>query len=194
MGLRSADGVIVAATVVGLARGVRDYFCYPGKHSDAAVEGDGVVPTIPFISKEPLTAMSSRTVLTPGRVTAAFSVAVLADILQLPLNLISLTGFFAVPSEVADLFIDGATCIAVSILLGGFHWAFAPVFVFEAVPLFDSVPTWTAAVAIVVAIRRRQAAGSVVPYDTTALLSTARADEKAAPRSVTVLRGEEAAS
>jgi hypothetical protein len=43
------------------------------------------------------------------------------------------------------------------ILLVGWHWAFLPAFLSEMVPVFDLVPTWTAAVFF--ATRSQGAAG-----------------------------------
>jgi hypothetical protein len=102
--------------------------------------------------------MPSPRELTPGRIAAAFLVAASADAIQLPLNAVALTGFLAVPSELFDLVVDAVTCVAVSLLLGGFHWVLAPTFLIEAVPVLDAIPTWTASVAALVWIRKKQAA------------------------------------
>ncbi|HTA74199.1 MAG TPA: hypothetical protein VK733_08005 [Gemmatimonadaceae bacterium] len=99
-----------------------------------------------------------RTV-TPRQVKLAFAVGILADILQLPVNL----SFFSVglatiggeiPLEALDAAIDVVAALLVNRLLG-FHWALLPTFALELVPGLDAAPTWTACVAFV-AFRRRQ--------------------------------------
>jgi len=50
--------------------------------------------------------------------------------------------------------VDVATAIAMTWLVG-WHWAFLPTFVVEAVPIVDLVPTWT--LAVLVATRGRVA-------------------------------------
>ena len=98
-----------------------------------------------------------RTV-TPRQVKIAFAVGILADILQLPVNL----SFFSVglatiggeiPLEAIDTAIDVVTALVITRLLG-FHWALLPTFALELVPGLDAAPTWTACVAYV-AFRRR---------------------------------------
>ncbi|HXB25152.1 MAG TPA: hypothetical protein VNV25_10535 [Gemmatimonadaceae bacterium] len=99
-----------------------------------------------------------RTV-TPRQVKLAFAVGILADILQLPVNL----SFFSVglatiggeiPLEALDAAIDVVAALLINRLLG-FHWALLPTFALELVPGLDAAPTWTACVAYV-AFRRRQ--------------------------------------
>ena len=78
----------------------------------------------------------SRRSIWVARLTAAA-----ADLLQLFL--------FPLFSEGAasplNLALDVLLCLAMTRLVG-FHWAFAPAFVAEAVPVLDLAPTWTAAV------------------------------------------------
>ncbi|HTD59920.1 MAG TPA: hypothetical protein VK679_04660 [Gemmatimonadaceae bacterium] len=99
-----------------------------------------------------------RTV-TPRQVKLAFAVGILADILQLPVNL----SFFSVglatiggeiPLEALDAAIDVVAALLINRLLG-FHWALLPTFALELVPGLDAAPTWTACVAYV-SFRRRQ--------------------------------------
>jgi hypothetical protein len=136
------------------------------------------------------------TPLTPGRIAAAFLVAASADAIQLPLNAFALTGFLAVPSELFDLLVDAATCLAVSLLLGGFHWILAPTFLIEAVPVLDAIPTWTASVAALVWIRKKQAAraSAGTPAGDALVLTPASSDVRTiVPGSVTLLPREELA-
>lgn len=103
-----------------------------------------------------------RTV-TPARIRAAWAVAVLVDVLQL--GLVPVTGplgaWLATP-------LDLAAMAALWALLG-WHWAFAPSFVFEILPVADLAPTWTLATWIVVHKRKAQA------------LSASRGTEEARP-------------
>ena len=122
----------------GLPRLVR--VCVPGRE-----------PTI-------FAGMYPTTQLTPSRIAAAFAVAVLADFVQLPLNLLTFTGVLAIPAEFADVMIDVGVCAAVSALLGGFHWILAPAFLAEVVPGVDAIPTWSMAVGAVVWLRKQEAA------------------------------------
>ena len=87
--------------------------------------------------------------VTPARIRIAWAVAVLVDALQL--GLLPVTGpFGAWLAAPLDL-------LAMGILwaLLGWHWALAPSFVFEFLPLAELAPTWTVATWIVV--RRRKA-------------------------------------
>jgi hypothetical protein len=90
------------------------------------------------------------------RAKLALTVAILADLIQLPINL----SFFAaaasgvglmaadVPLEAIDSAIDIATAIIVNSLLG-FHWTLLPTCALEMVPGVDALPTWTACVSYV---------------------------------------------
>jgi hypothetical protein len=54
-----------------------------------------------------------------------------------------------------DQVIDLITMIVTSLLIG-FHPLLLPTFVVEFIPGIDMLPTWTACIAMVVALRRRQ--------------------------------------
>jgi hypothetical protein len=93
---------------------------------------------------------------TNRRAKVAIGVAVLADLIQLPINL----SFFAaaasgvglvaadIPLETLDAAIDIATAFIVNSLLG-FHWTLLPTCALEMIPGVDTLPTWTACVAYV---------------------------------------------
>jgi hypothetical protein len=109
--------------------------------------------------------------LTPGRAKAALTVAVAADLIQLPLTF----GFFAavgsaigIPAgggfEAVDVVVDVITAGITTWLLG-FHWALLPTALLELVPGIDAAPTWTACVLFVVWRRRKDAAAAVPPGD-----------------------------
>lgn len=92
--------------------------------------------------------MGVRAGLSRGRIAAAIAVAVAADAFSFVIGPFGLT--FA--DEIVDVAVMG-----IESWLLGFHWLFLPTFVLELVPLADAMPTWTACVLAVVAIRRRQA-------------------------------------
>jgi hypothetical protein len=85
--------------------------------------------------------------LTRTRILLALAIAVAADGLQL---------FFGPLGWVlVDQLIDGVAMILVSWVIG-FHVLFLPTFVVELVPVLEDLPTWTACVAAVIALRRRE--------------------------------------
>ncbi len=56
-------------------------------------------------------------------------------------------------------FLDEVIDVVAAVLLArtiGFHWLLLPSFVVELVPVVDMLPTWTACVAAVVALRKRK--------------------------------------
>jgi hypothetical protein len=91
------------------------------------------------------------TPLTPVRFYLAWTVAILVDALQIGLFPITgpLSAWFGAPLDI----------FAMAILWGllGWHWALAPSFVFEFLPIVDLAPTWTLATWIIVRKRRQEA-------------------------------------
>jgi hypothetical protein len=87
-------------------------------------------------------------VLTRSRIRAAYGAAIAVDALQLALGPF---GWVFV-----DEILDVVTMLVMSRLIG-FHPLLLPTFVIEFVPVADLLPTWTACVALVVALRRKQA-------------------------------------
>jgi hypothetical protein len=85
--------------------------------------------------------------LTPARVRMAYGIAAFTDIAQV---LMGPAGW-----ALADEILDVAAMLLISRLIG-FHALLLPTFVLELVPLADLLPTWTAAVALVVALRRQR--------------------------------------
>jgi hypothetical protein len=85
--------------------------------------------------------------LTRRRIILALATALFADGLQL---LLGFFGWFG-----ADQVIDAVTMVLTSWMIG-FHWLLLPTFVMEFIPLVDELPTWTACVIAVVALRRRK--------------------------------------
>jgi len=95
--------------------------------------------------------------LTPRRVWLAFLVAVAADGFQVLLGPLGWAFF----DEVIDVLTMIATC-----LLIGFHPLLLPTFIVEFIPVIDMLPTWTACVAMVVALRKRQQRSNPAPSPT----------------------------
>ena len=85
--------------------------------------------------------------LTRNRIILALVIAAAADGLQLALG------------PAGWLFMDQVIDVAAMILtmwLMGFHLLLLPTFVAELIPAVDMLPTWTACVAAVIALRKRE--------------------------------------
>jgi len=85
--------------------------------------------------------------LTRLRIALALAIAVVADGLQFLLGPLGWPG--------ADQAID-VVAMGLASWVIGFHWLLLPTFVMELVPALDSLPTWTACVIAVIALRRRE--------------------------------------
>lgn len=93
--------------------------------------------------------------LTRLRMLLALAVAVVADGLQLLLGPFGWLG--------ADEFID-VVALALTSWIIGFHLLLLPTFVVEFIPVADMLPSWTACVIAVIALRKReQRAASATP-------------------------------
>jgi hypothetical protein len=103
-----------------------------------------------------------RSPLLPAtRVRSAFIVAVVVDVLQLPVVLGMFGAFLSVfgavaelPLEGVDLALDIAAAVIINRLLG-FHWILLPTAIGEAIPGLDALPTWTLCVAWVARREKR---------------------------------------
>jgi hypothetical protein len=84
--------------------------------------------------------------LTRPRILLAFTVAVCADGLQLLLGPLGWA--------FADQIID-AVAMMLTMRIIGFHLLLLPAFVVELIPVVEDLPTWTACVAAVIALRKR---------------------------------------
>jgi hypothetical protein len=84
----------------------------------------------------------------------AYAVAVAADALQLLLGPLG----WALPDEIIDVVAMTLTTVAI-----GFHPLLLPTFIVEFIPVLDMLPTWTACVALVVSLRRKQQAAQPPP-------------------------------
>ena len=83
--------------------------------------------------------------LTRTRIALALSVAVTADSLQFIFVLVPLV------DQAIDLLAFGLTAWLV-----GFHLLLLPTFAVELIPFADMLPTWTACVVAVIALRKRE--------------------------------------
>jgi hypothetical protein len=84
--------------------------------------------------------------LTRVRILIALTIAVVADGLQFLLGPLG----WAFGDQVIDV-----VTMALTSWVIGFHWLLLPTFALELVPLLDELPTWTACVIAVIALRRR---------------------------------------
>ena len=78
--------------------------------------------------------------LSPGRIWLARAIALGADALQIVLFPMFMGG----AAEGADAVLDGVVAVLLT-LICGFHVAFLPTLVAEALPGIDIFPTWTLA-------------------------------------------------
>ena len=85
-------------------------------------------------------------VITRLRMLLALAIAVAADALQLLLGPLG----WAFADEIID-----AVAMILTVWLLGFHTLLLPTFVVELIPVVDELPTWTACVAAIIALRRR---------------------------------------
>jgi hypothetical protein len=102
---------------------------------------------------------------TDKQIKAAYAVAIVADLIQLPLTAASVTAVLTVPTEIVDFTIDCIVMLIMGSLLG-FHWLLLPSMVAETIPGVDVLPTWTGCVACLVKIRRGEG-GDPMPQSPT---------------------------
>lgn len=96
--------------------------------------------------------------MTKARIRTAIAIAVIVDALQIGMQA---TGPFQI---LLDWPLDLLTAALMTGLVG-FHWAFLPTFLAEAVPGLDMVPTWT--LAVIFATRNREKVEAEAPKDVT---------------------------
>ena len=96
---------------------------------------------------DPMNPGSRKPLLNRRRIWLAFGTAIAADIIQVSLGPL---GF-----SFADELLDVAVMIALVRLIG-FHPLLLPTFLIELVPVVDLAPTWTACVAVVIALRLKE--------------------------------------
>jgi hypothetical protein len=103
-----------------------------------------------FLDK--LTGRMTAPKLTRQRIVMALLVGLVADALQIPFQLVQ-----PVP-EIIDVI-----AAVLTFWLLGFHLLLLPTFVVELIPVADMLPTWTACVAAVIALRKREQSASLPP-------------------------------
>jgi len=91
--------------------------------------------------------MFQTPVLTRNRIRMAYAAAVTADALQIMLGPLG----WAAPDEIIDIVTMFLTWRAI-----GFHPLLLPTFALEFLPGIDMLPTWTACVALVISLRKKQ--------------------------------------
>ena len=101
-----------------------------------------------------MTDSSTTAVLNWRRIFWAFAIAIAADVIPVLLGPLAWTFF--------DEIIDVITMILLCALIG-FHPLFLPTFFVEVIPIVDTLPTWSACVALVVALRRKRSSGATAP-------------------------------
>lgn len=102
---------------------------------------------MPVKLPEKLSRISRPPTLTRTRIVLAVVIAIVADALQLLLGGLGWVG--------PDQAIDVVAMLLTSWVLG-FHWLLLPTFATELIPVVDDLPTWTACVIAVIALRRRE--------------------------------------
>ena len=85
--------------------------------------------------------------LTRPRMVIVLTIAVVADGLQFLLGPFA----WAFVDQAIDVMAMGLTSWTI-----GFHWLLLPTFALELFPVLDALPTWTACVIAVIAIRKRE--------------------------------------
>ena len=85
--------------------------------------------------------------LTHGRIAAAMTIACVADVLQIALMPVAWTFAQSAVDVVAML-------LAMWVI--GFHLLLLPTFIIEFIPGVDMLPTWTACMIAVIALRKRE--------------------------------------
>jgi hypothetical protein len=91
------------------------------------------------------------------RIWLAFGVAVVADLLELPITYIESFHFQIIFlfGEFMDIILDFAVMGIMTLLLG-WNWAFLPSFFIEVIPEVDICPSWVASVAYVVMQKKKK--------------------------------------
>jgi len=92
--------------------------------------------------------------LTRGRIAAALTIAFVADLLQIVLLPVAWTFAQSAIDVVAMLLV---------VWVVGFHLLLLPTFIIEFIPGVDILPTWTACVIAVIALRKREQGSELPP-------------------------------
>jgi len=110
--------------------------------------------------------------LTRGRIAAAMTIAFVADLLQVALMPVAWTFAQSAVDVVAML-------LAMWVI--GFHLLLLPTFILEFIPGVDMLPTWTACMIAVIALRKREQSGNQPVIDVDPAPSTRPAQRSLPP-------------
>ncbi len=98
-----------------------------------------------MIPLDKLNSMFRAPQLTRTRIILALLIALVADGLQIPFQLVPMA------PEIIDVI-----AMLLTVWLLGFHLLLLPTFVVEFIPFVDMLPTWTGCVIAVIALRKRE--------------------------------------
>jgi hypothetical protein len=93
--------------------------------------------------------------LTRRRIVVAYVVAVVADLLELPITAAQFSVVGLAAGESAAFVVDSIVFVVMTKLLG-FHWMFLPSFCIGLIPGLDMLPTWVGCVFFAVRQRRKE--------------------------------------
>ncbi len=99
--------------------------------------------------------MMSKPDLTRRRIVVAYVVAVVADLLELPVTAAQFSIVGMAAGESAAFVVDSIVFVVMTKLLG-FHWMFLPSFCIGLIPGLDMLPTWVGCVFFAVRQRRKE--------------------------------------
>jgi hypothetical protein len=105
--------------------------------------------------------------LTRGRIAAAMTIACVADVLQIALMPVAWTFAQSAVDVVAML---------LAMWVVGFHLLLLPTFILEFIPGVDMLPTWTACMIAVIALRKREQSADQTVIDVDPAPSTKPAE------------------
>ncbi len=94
--------------------------------------------------------------ITPVRMILSLAVAIVTDVLQFVLGALGPLGW------IVDDGLDAVAMVLTTWILG-FHLLLLPTFVVKLVPVAEELPTWTACVVAVIALRKRDQAAPSIP-------------------------------
>jgi hypothetical protein len=93
--------------------------------------------------------------LTRKRVVIAYVIAVVADLLELPITAAQFSIVGLAAGESAAFVVDSIVFVVMTKLLG-FHWMFLPSFCIGLIPGLDMLPTWVGCVFFAVRQRKKE--------------------------------------
>jgi hypothetical protein len=107
-------------------------------------------------------AVMTKPILTKKRIVIAYTIAIIADLIEFPISALELTVIAAPVAMFMSLTLDVFVFGIMTFLLG-FHWLLLPSFLVEVVPGLDMLPTWVGCVWFVVRQRKKEQNFSPTP-------------------------------